>query len=129
MGPSVVVAGVPDGGCDDARRTWMTATATTAATTTAVEVKGNGEGASRVSVRRASLSDACALTSTINDAFTHSTSLFAVEGSYRVTPDGTQGARPPWPVHCADFFGMEEQTSLGGEQVSDSVVNDIVYHA
>lgn len=77
---AAVVAGMAAGGCNDRRRT-------------AVGVNGNGEGISNVSVRRATLSDACSMTSIIIDAHRHSTSLFAVEGSTRVSPDGTQGAR------------------------------------
>lgn len=68
-------------GCNDARRTTRRVN------------DGNGEERiSNVFVRRATLSDAGSVTSTVLDAHSHSTSLFAVEGSTRVTPDGTQGA-------------------------------------
>ena len=89
---TTVVAGMVAAGCNDARRTTG-------------GVNGNGEGISGVSVRMATLSDACSVTSTINDAYRHSTSLFAVEGSTRVTPDGTRGERAVVLQKC--FFDTE----------------------
>lgn len=86
---SAVVVGMAAGGCNDARR----ATRSTTTNTTTGGVNGNGEGISSVSVRRATLSDACSMTNLVNDAHRHSTLLFAAEGSTRVAPDGTQGTR------------------------------------
>ena len=64
-------------------------------------VNGNGKEIPRISIRRATLSEACSVTSMVNDAYRHPISLFAVEGCTRVTPDGTQGARA---IVCVCLF-------------------------
>lgn len=56
------------------------------------------------------------MTSMVNDAYRHSTALFAVEGSTRVTPDGTQVAAL-MENPCSVFLVAEEKNVDGSSCV------------